>query len=92
VGSIFAARLVDLLAARAPGVPGLTLDALSPATVAAMPPELRAVVAGVYEEALSPVYVALAPFVLLIAVLALFLTHRQLATTLQPAPVAAEPT
>ena len=92
VGSIFAARLVDLLAARAPGVPGLTLDALSPATVAAMPPELRAVVAGVYEEALSPVYAALAPVVLVISVLALSLTHRQLATTLPPAPVAAAPT
>jgi EmrB/QacA subfamily drug resistance transporter len=91
VGSIFSTRLASLLIERTAGVPGaadLTLASLSPASVGAMAPELRSLVAGAYEDALLPIYAVLAPAVLGIAVLALFLSHRPLATTLE-SPVTA---
>jgi EmrB/QacA subfamily drug resistance transporter len=84
-GSIFSARLVTLLAERTAGVAGaqgLTLASLSPTSVTAMDPALRRLVVSAYEDALLPVYAVLAPLVLGIAVLALFLSHRPLATTL----------
>ena len=85
VGSVFAARLADLVATRTAGVAGadgLTLASLSPASVGAMPPALHALVVGAYQDALVPVYGVLAPIVLVIAALALFLSRRPLATTL----------
>nr|WP_294694782.1 MFS transporter [uncultured Friedmanniella sp.] len=77
VGALFTARLGTLLAERVPAAGGLavTTDELTPALVQALPPAVRAAVAGAYNDALTPVFALLVPVVLLSA--AALLTVRE---------------
>ncbi len=80
VGGIFTARLGDLLAARVPVSAGVDLGGLTPAMMAALPPEVRAAVAGAYNDALTPVFALLVPVVLASSVLLLLVREVPLAT------------
>lgn len=71
VGALFTSRL--LLPADAP--------ALTPAAARALPPDLRALVATAYNDALTPVFALLVPVMLLAAVALLALREAPLATT-----------
>lgn len=71
VGGLFTARLTALLGARLPARLGAA-HSLTPALVAALPDDLRDHVAGAYHDALTPVFLGLAPVMLVAAVLLLF--------------------
>lgn len=93
VGGLFTARLTALLAARLP-VRLADAPALTPASVAAFPADLRERVAGAYHDALIPVFGGLAPMMLGAALLLLFVReHPADAAPLAeatPAPIAEE--
>jgi EmrB/QacA subfamily drug resistance transporter len=75
VGGLFAARLTALLGARRPARLG-DAHSLTPALVTALPADLRERVAGAYHDALTPVFLGLAPMMLVAAVLLLFVRER----------------
>jgi len=93
VGGLFTARLTALLAARLP-VRLADAHALTPASVAAFPADLRERVAAAYHDALIPVFGGLAPMMLGAALLLLFVReHPAGAAPLAeatPAPIAEE--
>jgi MFS family permease len=75
VGGLFTARLTALLGARLPARLG-DAHSLTPALAAALPADLRERVAGAYHDALTPVFLGLAPIMLAAAVLLLFVRER----------------
>ena len=87
VGGLFTARLTALLGARLPARLG-GAHSLTPASVAALPADLRERVASAYHDALTPVFLGLAPMMLLAAVLLLFVRERPAGTAhpVEPAP------
>lgn len=77
VGALFTSRLLLPVDTRA----------LTPAAALALPPDLRALVATAYNDALTPVFAVLVPVMLLAAAALLALREAPLATTV-PAPAA----
>lgn len=65
VGAVFAARLGGLLAERLPGSGiGIDPDSVTPERLSQLPPDVRGLLAGVYGDALTPVFALLVPLVL----------------------------
>ncbi|MCX6503280.1 MAG: MDR family MFS transporter [Microbacterium sp.] len=85
VGSLFVARLTDILAAELPagGTGDTGLNSLTPAIVAALPDEIRTVIINAYNDALTPVFLLMVPLVLVAAVLLMFVVEKPLATHLE---------
>jgi len=87
VGSVFVARLTDQLASGASslGAAGGALptdtNALTPAAINALPPEIHQIIVDAYSTALSPVYLYLVPLMLVAALLLCFVKEIPLATT-----------
>ncbi|MFB2597403.1 MDR family MFS transporter [Herbiconiux sp. P17] len=88
VGSLFVARLTDQLAssagaggAAAGGAVPTDTNALTPAAINALPPEMHAMIVDAYSNALSPVYLYLVPLMLAAALLLCFVKEIPLATT-----------
>jgi len=86
VGTLFTSRLMTFLAERLPssgtGLPeGLDAKSLTPALVAQLPEDVRAVVVSSYDDALTPVYLYVLPVMIVALVLLLFIKERPLATT-----------
>jgi EmrB/QacA subfamily drug resistance transporter len=75
VGGLFTARLTALLIARLPARLA-NAHALTPASVATLPADLRERVAGAYHDALIPVFGILAPLMLGAALLLLFVREH----------------
>jgi MFS family permease len=75
VGGLFTAQLTALLGARLPARLG-DAHSLTPALVTTLPADLRERVAGAYHDALTPVFLGLAPMMLAAAVLLLFVRER----------------
>ena len=71
VGGLFTARLTPRLG---------DAHSLTPALVATLPADLRERVAGAYHDALTPVFLGLAPMMLAAAVLLLFVQERHVDT------------
>ncbi len=84
VGAAFTGRLFDALPA-SPDDPSNPLTALTPAQLAALPADVQASVAAAYDAALTPVFAALVPIVVLGALLVLLIRPLPLATTLDEA-------
>lgn len=83
VGGLFTARLTALLSERLPArLAGA--HSLTPALVATLPAGLRERVAGAYHDALTPVFLGLAPMMLAAALLLLLVRERP-AGVAQPA-------
>ena len=86
VGSVFAGRLADLLAQRLPaqagGATGGT-NSLTPAVVASLPEAIRTPIITSYNDALTPIFLWIAPLALLAAVLLCFVQEKALATTIE---------
>lgn len=86
VGSLFVARLTELLSTRLPAAAaGATGDtnSLTPAAVRDLPDAVRAIIVGSYNDSLTPVFLYMVPLVLLSAVLLAFVKEVPLATTIK---------
>jgi hypothetical protein len=85
VGSLFIARLTELLDTRLPaaaaGVTGDT-NSLTPGAVRDLPDAVREIIVGAYNDALAPVFLYMVPLVLVSAVLLSFVKEVPLATTI----------
>jgi MFS family permease len=93
VGTVFAARLSDLLASAAsPATSRRTVNAkaLTPETVQRLPAPAHALVVNAYNHALTPVFLYLAPLLGVAVVLLVLITEKPLPTPNDPAPL--EPT
>ncbi|KAB1656896.1 MFS transporter [Pseudoclavibacter chungangensis] len=82
VGALFASRLADRLSDRLPadGAVGDT-SSFTPLVIAQLPEPIHSIVLEAYNSALLPVYLWIAPLVLLGFVAVLFVVERPLATT-----------
>jgi EmrB/QacA subfamily drug resistance transporter len=86
VGSLFTSRLTSILSERLPAAPangGSVSNSLTPASVAAMPEEVRSIITGAYNEALTPLFLYMVPLALIAFVLLLFVREDPLATSIQ---------
>ncbi|WP_223690300.1 MDR family MFS transporter [Leifsonia poae] len=86
VGSLFVAKLTDLLAARMPA--GATASAggsnsFTPALVKGLPAPVRDIIVGAYNDALTPVFLYMVPLVLVAVVVLCFVKEKPLATTIE---------
>lgn len=83
VGSLFTSRLLDLLGQRIPGGvsgTGSDVNSLTPGAVQQLPGALHDVIVSSYNDALTPVYLWMAPLALGSFVLLLFVKEYPLAT------------
>ncbi|NQX33384.1 MDR family MFS transporter [Herbiconiux sp. VKM Ac-2851] len=87
VGSLFVARLTEQLASSAAQLGGgggalpTDTNALTPAAINALPPEVHTIIVEAYSNALSPVYLYLVPLMLVAALLLCFVKEIPLETT-----------
>jgi len=95
VGSLFVARLTDLLSTRMPAdvaaSGGAESNAFTPAVVRQLPSAVRDVVIGAYNDSLTPVFLLMVPLVLAAVVLLCFVTEKPLATTIDRGPALSVP-
>lgn len=86
VGSLFTARLHDLVAERLPqssGTSGGNAEAsLTPEVISSLPDQVRQIIVGAYSDALTPIYLWLVPCGVIATVLLLFVREDELRTTL----------
>lgn len=93
VGSMFTARLIELIGERLPAESAAAAGSTSsftPSLVHDLPEAVRDIVVGAYNDALTPTFLLLMPLALLGAVLLLFVKETPLRTTIakdEPAPV-----
>src|SRR5690606_33809197 len=84
--SIFTSRLASLLVERLPADAvesvGGGADSLTPAMVAGLPDAIRQPIVESYNDALTPIYLWIAPLGLIAAVLLMFVKEKPLATSL----------
>ena len=86
VGSLFVARLTELLAERMPNTGGgasAGLNSLTPAVVKDLPASVRDIIIGGYNDALTPVFLYMVPLVVVAVVLLCFVKEVPLATTIE---------
>ena len=85
VGSLFVARLTDLLAERMPAgaAAGGESNSFTPAIVRDLPAAVRDVIVGSYNDALTPVFLYMVPLVIVAAILLCFVKEKPLATTIE---------
>jgi EmrB/QacA subfamily drug resistance transporter len=85
VGSLFVARLTDLLDERMPAgaADGGGSNSFTPAIVRDLPDAVRDVIVGSYNDALTPVFLYMVPLVIVAAILLCFVTEKPLATTIE---------
>ena len=85
VGSVFAARLVSLIAERLPQGTGASdgSNSFTPAIVAALPDALRLPIIAAYNEALIPIFIFMVPLAVVTALALCFLTEKPLATSIE---------
>jgi len=86
VGSLFVARLTELLADRMPATGGAAAgssNSFTPAVVRGLPESVRSVVISAYNDALTPVFLYMVPVILIAVVLLCFVNEKPLATTIE---------
>jgi EmrB/QacA subfamily drug resistance transporter len=86
VGSLFVAKLTSLLAERMPagsGSDGGGSNSFTPAIVRDLPAEVRDVIVGAYNDALTPVFLYMVPLVVVAVILLCFVTEKPLATSIE---------
>lgn len=86
VGSLFASRLVDLLAQRLPAgglSDGGGSNRLTPGLVAKLPLSLHEPVVSSYNDALAPLYLYMVPLGVIATILLWFVHEKPLATTIE---------
>lgn len=94
VGSLFAHHLTTLLTDRLPRGAGAggsaSINALTPSIVRQLPDQVRQIVIGAYNDALTPIFIYLVPLLLFAGVLLLFVKEIPLATHIDREPVDAD--
>jgi EmrB/QacA subfamily drug resistance transporter len=85
VGSLFVARLTDLLADRMPAgaADGGGSNSFTPAIVRDLPDAAREIIVGSYNDALTPVFLYMVPLVIVAVILLCFVKEKPLATTIE---------
>lgn len=84
VGSVFATRLTTLLSERLPKAGGSgDANSLTPDSVKQLPDALRLPIIESYNDALAPIFLYIAPLVILAAILLCFLREVPLATSIE---------
>jgi EmrB/QacA subfamily drug resistance transporter len=86
VGSLFVSRLTTLLGERMPASAagaGGGSNSFTPDVVRALPAQVRDVIIGAYNDALTPVFLYMAPLLLIAAALLWFVQEKPLATTIE---------
>jgi EmrB/QacA subfamily drug resistance transporter len=86
VGSLFVARLTDLLTERLPAGADAAAggsNSFTPEAVRNLPDAIRDVIVGAYNDALAPVFLYMVPLVVGAAILLLFIKEKPLATTIE---------
>ncbi|WP_431277025.1 MDR family MFS transporter [Leifsonia poae] len=86
VGSLFVARLTELLADRMPAGASASSgssNSFTPAIVKALPGPVRDVIVGSYNDALTPVFLYMVPLVLVAVVLLCLVKEKPLATSIE---------
>jgi EmrB/QacA subfamily drug resistance transporter len=85
VGSLFVARLTDLLADRMPAgaADGGGSNSFTPAIVRDLPDAVREIIVGSYNDALTPVFLYMVPLVIVAVILLCFVKEKPLATTIE---------
>ncbi|GAB3927783.1 hypothetical protein GCM10011575_10770 [Microlunatus endophyticus] len=87
VGSIFANRLATLLTERMPAgasqSAGSNINSLTPDIVKHLPEAVQNVIIGAYNDALTPIFLYLAPLLGIALVLVIFVREKALATTIE---------
>jgi len=85
VGSLFVARLTDLLGERMPAgaAAGGGSNSFTPAIVRDLPSAVRDIIVGSYNDALTPVFLYMVPLVIVAAILLCFVKEKPLATTIE---------
>src|SRR6478609_7796139 len=86
VGSLFVAKLTQLLTERMPAG-GNTADggsnSLTPAVVKGLPAPLRDVIVNAYNDALTPIFLYMVPIVVIGLILLVFVVEKPLATSIE---------
>jgi len=93
VGSLFTARLIGLLTDRMPAGAAQTTgstNSLTPEFVKELPPAIRHVVIGAYNDALTPIFLYILPLVLIATVLVCFVKEVPLKKTIDRGETTAE--
>ncbi|MGO4105258.1 DHA2 family efflux MFS transporter permease subunit [Leifsonia sp. YAF41] len=91
VGSLFVARLTELMTERMPATGGSAeggLNSLTPAVVKGLPESVRNIIIGGYNDALTPVFLYMVPLILVAVILLCFVKEIPLATTIDRGPKA----
>jgi hypothetical protein len=84
VGAIFTSRLTELLTERMPaGADTGDANSFTPAAVNALPDQIREIIVGAYNDALTPVFAMLIPMVLAGLVIVAFIKEVPLRSTLE---------
>jgi EmrB/QacA subfamily drug resistance transporter len=85
VGSLFVAKLTQLLTERMPAGAASAggENSLTPAVVRDLPAGIRDVIVGAYNDALTPVFLYMVPLVIVGFVLLVFVIEKPLATTIE---------
>lgn len=85
IGALFTSRLADQLAGAGEALAstGLSANSITPAIVAQLPTDIQLLVQNAYHDALVPIFLYLAPFLLVGAVLLLFLKENPLKDTIE---------
>lgn len=85
VGSLFAARLTELLSERMPaGAAGAgASNSFTPGMVRDLPDSVREIIVSSYNDALTPVFLYMVPLVVVATILLGFITEKPLATTIE---------
>lgn len=85
IGALFTSRLADQLAGAGEALAstGLSANSITPAIVAQLPTDIQLLIQNAYHDALVPIFLYLAPFLLVGAVLLLFLKENPLKDTIE---------
>ncbi|HEY9294134.1 MAG TPA: DHA2 family efflux MFS transporter permease subunit [Microlunatus sp.] len=87
VGSIFTSRLTDLLTDRMPAQAmqgaGGDANSLTPDLVQHLPVQIQNIIVGAYNDALTPIFLYLAPLLAVALLLVVFIKEKPLATTVE---------
>ncbi|MFC7401399.1 MDR family MFS transporter [Citricoccus sp. GCM10030269] len=86
VGSLFTSRLAPLFTERMPAAAAGQMgssESLTPASVGQLPPAIHDTVVTAYSDALTPIYLWIAPLGVIAAVLLTFITEKPLATRIE---------
>ena len=86
VGSLFVAKLTQLLTERMPAgaaSAGGGENSLTPAVVRDLPPGIKDVIVSSYNDALTPIFLYMVPLVIVGLILLVFVVEKPLATSIE---------